>query len=304
MYFYETAKLDRKKLKDYLSDVEREKIAKVTIRAGEPYRNRQQQQVVSTGEDGPAIYAYVDWLNADGSKDIVISTPADVIELPEDCSFLFYDLRNMEEFVIENKERFSILEGRTTKNTSHMFENCREMRELDLSSVFFSNVIDASYMCSKCNNLEKVHLGNLYEEVRDIRCVLEYCGKLKKADLSDLLVNGVPDGETAYPIYKCSQLEEVNMGTVTFNDIKYGIFEPFDGCNHLKRIKVLDQTFYVKDIEKLNAAFRSEGGRLEDALSGVNPNLMDRIEDASQKTEQQKENRNSEEKTRTNEEVK
>ena len=68
-----------------------------------------------------------------------------------DISFMFNDCQRLKE--IKGMEKFNISKVITMRA---IFQNCKEIEYINLSSIDTSNIIDMSFMFNECNNLKEI----------------------------------------------------------------------------------------------------------------------------------------------------
>lgn len=75
--------------------------------------------------------------------------------------------------------------GKPVTSLSGVFQNCTEIRNLDLTAWDVSNVTDASYMFQKCTNLQSVNMASWNSSnVSSLLCTFDQCTNLVSVDMS------------------------------------------------------------------------------------------------------------------------
>ena len=111
-------------------------------------------------------------------------------------SYLFYNYVNLKNIDLR------YLNTSNVTNMSYMFDNCKSLKSLDVSSFNTSNVTNMSYMFSgmgtdpdKRMNLEYIYGLDRFDtsNVTSMRAMFSYCGKLKSLNLSSFDTSKVTD---------------------------------------------------------------------------------------------------------------
>lgn len=226
-----TAKLNAEKLNEYFNEIDRDKINSIAIVTNYSHAFNLVPMSVAENESENNVIATVDLYNGNGTYDILIATTADMLELPDDCRGLFSNMKELTVFDIRNAN----IDATKVMDISHMFENDKNLQFISLEGCEFTNVKDTSYMFGKCSSLEQVCIGSGFENIDNARSMFEYCSNLGNLDLSPVFEHTEP-GRTDYICYKCSSLEEVNMGNISIDTVGNGMFCPFAGANELKQV--------------------------------------------------------------------
>ena len=112
-----------------------------------------------------------------------------------------------------------------------MFENCKELKSLDLNHFDMSWNKDMSYMFSGCDNLEELKISSFDTSlVRDMSHLFDHCSSLENLDISsfDTSVMTRMDYMLSYIGVKNLDLRKLDTSNVkTFE----GVFEGCEGLN-------------------------------------------------------------------------
>ena len=103
----------------------------------------------------------------------------------KDMSFMFDDCVNLETLLI-NPDKF-----KTKKVTimCNMFENCKKLKSIDLTSFDAGNVSFANSMFNECHQLEEIDLSKMkISEKANISHMFNKCENLKKINLSSFSI--------------------------------------------------------------------------------------------------------------------
>lgn len=98
-----------------------------------------------------------------------------------------------------------------------MFSDCRNLKELDLSSFDTSNVTTMGSMFSNCRNLKELDLSSfITPKVTDMYYMFNYCINLTTLDLSNFVVSA--DTSTFGMFFDCSALEFIDLKNAELNN--------------------------------------------------------------------------------------
>jgi len=126
------------------------------------------------------------------------------------------------------------LSGTTLVSEQKMFENCKNLVEVDLSNATISEYM--GWMFSGCTNLTKVNLKGVdTSEVTDMAYMFADCTSLTELDLTDLDTGNV---KNMYCMFKdCIGLETLDLNNFDMRNAKL-ITDMFIRCSNLKELKV------------------------------------------------------------------
>ena len=162
-----------------------------------------------------------------------------------------------------------------------LFQQCKELEELDLSSFDTSNVTDMGFMFNNCLKLKKIRGLEKFNTIKviDMKAIFGQCNEIEMLDLSNFDISKITDmGWFFCYCYKlkyikglekfntnqvtnmrtmfqaCTSLEEIdltNFDTSKVTDMGY----MFASCNKLKRIKGIEK-FNTNQVINMKTMFQ------------------------------------------------
>ncbi|MDT2660215.1 BspA family leucine-rich repeat surface protein, partial [Enterococcus hulanensis] len=124
------------------------------------------------------------------------------------------------------------------QDMSYMFNECSQLKDVNLSGWNTSNVENMSSMFSGCSQLEDLNLSSWNtSQVQDMRFMFIGCSELKELDLTGWNTSKV-EGMT-HMFSNCSQLRDLNVtgwNTSKVQDMR----SMFSGCSELKELDLTD----------------------------------------------------------------
>ena len=154
-------------------------------------------------------------------------------------------------------EEFYIIKIKFNKNILvnclKMFNKCKLITKIDLSSFNFEKVTNMSYMFSDCNNLTNINISHLNaENVLDMSYIFQNCGNLNNIDLSSIKTNHLSNMQNMF--YLCNNLTDINFTNFNTQNVT-NMNSLFKECHSLKS---LDLSFFNFDkVKTLNSIFES-----------------------------------------------
>ena len=122
------------------------------------------------------------------------------------------------------------------KDCSHMFYNCKNIINIDLSSFSSKDIINTSFMFYECNNLEKINLNSFEtKNVTNMESMFESCSNLESLDLSSFNTENVVN--MMYMFSGCKKLKNLDLSsfnTQNVNNIDLMFYE----CSNLSMLKI------------------------------------------------------------------
>ncbi len=195
------------------------------------------------------------------------------IKLDSDSSYLFNEFSNVSE--IEGIEN---LDTSRVTDMDHMFYNCSQLQELDLSSFDTSSVENMDYMFDNMSSLTSLTFGNNFtaSSVTSMYMMFENCSQLQELDLSSFNTSSVKTMTSMFGNMK-------NLRTLIFGD-------NFDTSNvtkmggmfgEMSSLQTLDLSgFNTSSVENMNSMFSGMSNLQEldlssfDTSSVTNMSLM------------------------------
>ena len=201
-------------------------------------------------------------LNEDGNTyTIYIQGPGKVIA-NKNSAYLFNGFTKLVSI-----EGLEYLDTSQATNMSRMFDNCRKLISLDLSSFDTSKVINMNNMFNFCSNLTSLNLSKFdTSQVTDMSMMFNFCSNLTSLNLSNFDTSKVINMSYMFQycsnlksitltrfntlntthmtsmFQNCSSLEELDLSSFNMENVLY-IGSMFSGCTNLKEIDLRNATF-------------------------------------------------------------
>ena len=113
----------------------------------------------------------------------------------------------------------------------HMFEGCKCLTSLNLSSFNTNNVIDMSYMFSGCSSLTNLDVSNFKtDNVTDMSYMFSGCSGLTSLDVSSFKTDNVTDMSGMFS--GCSALKNLDLSEFNIGNV-WRMSSMFHGCSGL-----------------------------------------------------------------------
>ena len=126
-------------------------------------------------------------------------------------------------------------------NMNNMFNSCSNLTSLNLSNFDTSQVTDMSMMFNSCSNLTSLNLSNFdTPKVINMSYMFQYCSNLKSITLTRF--NTLNTTHMTSMFQNCSSLEELDLSSFNMENVLY-IGSMFSGCTNLKEIDLRNATF-------------------------------------------------------------
>ena len=182
---------------------------------------------VSEASDG-SVMAYA-VLNEDGSTyTIYIQGPGKIIA-NENSANLFSGFTQLQSI-----EGLEYLDTSYVTDMRRMFDNCKKLISLDLSTFNISNVTNMMSMFSDCSSLTSLKLDDFdTSKVTDMNNMFKNCEKLINLDLSSFDISMVIN--MSYMFQNCSSLKNIILSS--FNTLHAThMTSMFEGCSSLVKL--------------------------------------------------------------------
>ena len=127
------------------------------------------------------------------------------------------------------------VKGDNDKNFSNMFNQCKSLKELNLSCFNKSKIEDINNIFSFCSKLQKISFSDSFDtkKVTDISNMFNECNSLIELNLSNYDTSNVINMKNMF--YKCQSLKEVNL--LSFNTPNViNMSNMFTNCNSIKNL--------------------------------------------------------------------
>ena len=117
-----------------------------------------------------------------------------------------------------------------------MFQECKELTNLDLSKFNTRQVNDMSYMFNKCEKLKHIIGIDKFFTINssNMKAMFQECKELENLDLSNFDVSNITD--ISFMFNGCNKLKEIK-GIENFNTSNItNMSSLFQNCNELEKI--------------------------------------------------------------------
>ena len=162
-------------------------------------------------------------------------------------------------FFIPKKEgiyTIKLLMNFSLTSTSYMFYNCKNLIEIDLSSLNTSQVTKMNEMFYGCYNLKNINLSPFNtKKVKNMDSMFCHCNNLEYINLSSFEIKNVINMNRMFK--DCKNLERIDLSSFALQKTTR-IEEMFFGCDNLREIKtnknsydiMITKNYYFEDIIK------------------------------------------------------
>ena len=184
-----------------------------------------------------------------------------IIFAPEDSSYLFacYEFLQCINFN-------GVFNTSNAKNMSHMFDDCEELVNLDVSGFDTSNVIDMSSMFNACTSLKSIDVSGFdTSSVTNMCAMFNYCPALAELDVSNFDTSNVTD--MSCMVRFCSALTELDLSALDTSNVS-DMCAMFEGDRSLATLDV--SSFDTSNVEDMGLLFSCCAAIPKLNLSGFN----------------------------------
>ena len=186
---------------------------------------------------------------------------------PRTCRYWFSGCSNLTEIKDIQNLNTSIV-----TDMAYMFDDCKNLKSLDLSSFNTNNVSDMSSMFYNCSSLTTLDLSNFNtNNVSNMSRMFYYCSSLATLNLNSFNTNNVSDMSYMFRYcLKLTTLDLSNFNTEKVKDMQY----MFDQCKALESLDL--SSFNTAKIETMCGMFNTcENLSLLDISSFNTKNVSD-----------------------------
>lgn len=149
---------------------------------------------VVANSDSSYLFSYIGY-NGDDTQVIYGIENLDM-GIANKCSSMFNNCKNMKSINLNNFDTSNVIA------MNSMFSSCSSLESLDLSKFDTSNVTNMSYMFSKCDSLESLDLSMFNtKNVTTLQGTFQYCTNLKKLNVSNWNTDNVTQMGWSAPGY-------------------------------------------------------------------------------------------------------
>ena len=153
-----------------------------------------------------------------------------------------------------NKEGKYIIEYSFKTNltkTCHMFYDCSNISNIDLSNFTTQNVTNMFCMFWKCSSLTNINLSNCNtQNVTNMSNMFSGCSFLTNINLSDFNTQNVT--EMKHMFYGCSSLTNIDLSNFNTQNVT-NMFSMFEGCSSLTNINL--SNFNTQNVTDMGLMF-------------------------------------------------
>ena len=186
---------------------------------------------------------------------------------PRTCRYWFSGCSNLTEIKDIQNLNTSIV-----TDMAYMFDDCKNLKSLDLSSFNTNNVSDMSRMFYNCSSLTTLDLSNFNtNNVSNMSSMFYNCSSLTTLNLNSINTNNVSDMSSMFrDCLKLTTLDLSNFNTEKVKDMQY----MFDQCKALESLDL--SSFNTEKIETMCGMFNAcENLSLLDISSFNTKNVSD-----------------------------
>ncbi len=213
---------------------------------------------------GDNIYSMRAWFRSAEAEEIIFQQ-VDTSNVT-DMSYMFEDCKNLKSLDVKD------FDTRRVVNMRWMFRGCENLTELDVSSFDTSSVTDMSSMFNECVNLTSIDVSRFdTSQVTDMSCMFASCKKLTSIDVSNFDTSNVTNMLGMF--YFCLKLEKLDVSNfVTDNVTNMAIM--FGVCQGLTELNV--SNFVTDNVTDMAGMFENCNGLNEiDVSNFVTDNVTD-----------------------------
>ena len=158
----------------------------------------------------------------------------------------FRGFRNLTEI-----ENINLINTSEATNFTSMFNDCRSLTNLDLSSWDSSNVRDMAYMFNDCRALQSVNVGSFNtNNLQRFEYMFSGCYVIQNIDLSNFNTTNVTHMYGAF--YNCYQLRNLDISSFRTSNV-VDMRGLFGNCNNLSSINV--SHFDTRNVSDMSEMF-------------------------------------------------
>ena len=163
-----------------------------------------------------------------------------------DMAYMFDDCKNLKSLDL------SSFNTNNVSDMSSMFYNCSSLTTLDLSNFNTNNVSNMSSMFYYCSSLATLNLNSFNtNNVSDMSYMFRYCLKLTTLDLSNFNTEKVKDMQ--YMFWECKALESLDLSSFNTEKIET-MCGMFNACENLSLLDI--SSFNTKNVSDMSSMFR------------------------------------------------
>ena len=186
--------------------------------------------------------------------------------LINDCSYMFNNCKNIKSIDLSSFNTEKVID------MSCMFNKCHNLERIDLSTFNTENVVDMGYMFCDCNNLESIDLSKFNtKNVNNMDYMFSDCNIIESIDLSKFNTENVTN--MSYMFDNCIKIKSLNLSKFNTRNVTKMSFM-FNNCYNLENINLI--SFYTKNVTIMNNMFNNCNNLKSLDLSSLNTaNVID-----------------------------
>lgn len=165
---------------------------------------------------------------------------------PRTCRYWFSGCSNLTEIKDIQNLNTSIV-----TDMAYMFDDCKNLKSLDLSSCNTNNVSDMSRMFNNCSSLTTLNLNSINtNNVSDMSSMFNYCSSLTTLNLSNFNTAKVKDMQNMF--WGCKALESLDLSSFNTEKIET-MCGMFNTCENLSLLDI--SSFNTKNVSDMSSMF-------------------------------------------------
>ena len=179
------------------------------------------------------------------------------------------------QFYEAGKHNVYVIQKKSLSDMSHLFNQCTNLEEVNLSFFKTADTTDMRNMFCECSSLKKINAGFFNtENVINMSNMFIGCTSLKKLDLTSFHTENVTN--MSYMLSGCSSLIEINLSTFNTNNVT-DMSYMFAYCSSLRELDL--SNFNTNKVTKMNDMFRYCSYLSKINLSSFNSDNVKNLED-------------------------
>ena len=181
-----------------------------------------------------------------------------------DCSYIFNNCRNITSIDL------SSFDSSKVTHMNYMFSECYNLNEINLNNLNTNNVIDINHMFNKCHELTKIEFPSSFntQNIIDMSFMFNECQKLSEIIFSkSFITSKVTSMKSIFgKCFKLKNLNISNFNTENVTDMSY----MFEQCNNLEKIVLDSSKFKTNKVVNMVRMFSECNSLKEIDLSSFN----------------------------------
>ena len=162
-----------------------------------------------------------------------------------DMAYMFDDCKNLKSLDL------SSFNTNNVSDMSRMFNNCSSLTTLDLSNFNTNNVSNMSRMFYNCSSLTTLNLNSINtNNVSDMSSMFNYCSSLTTLNLSNFNTAKVKDMQNMF--WGCKALESLDLSSFNTEKIET-MCGMFNTCENLSLLDI--SSFNTKNVSDMSSMF-------------------------------------------------